>query len=58
LDRAVDSDGTVAPIPRAVGQLSRDGKSNRAESFGRSILPLINNGSKEEADLPSRHISL
>ena len=46
---AVDSDATVKLITGAVREMSRDPKVGRSEAMRRSMLALIDKGSKEEA---------
>jgi hypothetical protein len=46
---AVYSDATVKLITSAVGEMTRDAKVGRAEAMRRSMLALIDKGSKEEA---------
>jgi CHAT domain-containing protein/tetratricopeptide (TPR) repeat protein len=46
---AVDSDATVKLITGAVREMSRDPKVGRAEAMRRTMLALIDKGSKEEA---------
>jgi CHAT domain-containing protein/tetratricopeptide (TPR) repeat protein len=46
---AVDSDATVKLITGAVREMSSDAKVGRAEAMRRSMLALIDKGSKEEA---------
>jgi tetratricopeptide (TPR) repeat protein/CHAT domain-containing protein len=46
---AVDSEATVKLITGAVREMSRDPKVGRAEAIRRSMLALIDRGSKEEA---------
>src|SRR5262245_38944293 len=46
---AVASDATVKLITGAVGELSRDAKVGRTEAMRRSMLALIDKGTREEA---------
>ena len=46
---AVYSEATVKLITGAVGEMTRDAKVGRAEAMRRSMLALVDKGSKEEA---------